>query len=454
MNIKLFIVSKDESIRTALEKIEGNKLGTIFISDDNDVIIGMATDGDIRRGLLGGLNLEQPINTCCNKDFVRVNIDSDREQILKLFDTKIRVIPVLNAQGVLSNVYTRDNLPQHRENRVYTRAKSPVRISFGGGGSDLTHYFVNNNGAVINATISLFSHATLFKRNDSRVIVESGDLNARLEADSLQEALTIPGSFGLIQSVLKTIGPDFGFELYLYSDFPMKSGLGGSAVVASSIFGCFNEYRIDKWSNYEIAELAYQAERLSLGIAGGWQDQYATIFGGLNFMEFKADQNLIHPLKLNSDILNELEESLILCDTETTHESGNVHEDQKAEMSKTDIRLLVEKNVELTYSMRNMLLRGQLMKFAEALDLGWQYKKQFSSKITTSSLDEVYNHALANGAIGGKLLGAGGGGFFLFFVPANKKNQLINAMAQFGKRTVPFRFEQEGLRSWSMREHI
>jgi D-glycero-alpha-D-manno-heptose-7-phosphate kinase len=454
MNIKLFIVSKDESIRTALEKIEGNKLGTIFISDDNDVIVGMATDGDIRRGLLGGLNLEQPIKNCCNKDFVRVNIDSDREQILKLFDTKIRVIPVLNAQGVLSNVYTRDNLPQHRENRVYTRAKSPVRISFGGGGSDLTHYFVNNNGAVINATISLFSHATLFKRNDSRVIVESGDLNARLEADSLQEALSIPGSFGLIQSVLKTIGPDFGFELYLYSDFPMKSGLGGSAVVASSIFGCFNEYRIDKWSNYEIAELAYQAERLSLGIAGGWQDQYATIFGGLNFMEFKADQNLIHPLKLNSDILNELEESLILCDTETTHESGNVHEDQKAEMSKTDIRLLVEKNVELTYSMRNMLLRGQLMKFAEALDLGWQYKKQFSSKITTTSLDEVYNHALANGAIGGKLLGAGGGGFFLFFVPANKKNQLINAMAEFGKRTVPFRFEQEGLRSWSMREHI
>lgn len=454
MNIKLFIVFKDESIRTALEKIEENKLGTIFISDDNDVIIGMATDGDIRRGLLGGLNLEQPIKNCCNKDFVRVNIDSDREQILKLFDTKIRVIPVLNAQGVLSNVYTRDNLPQHRENRVYTRAKSPVRISFGGGGSDLTHYFVNNNGAVINATISLFSHATLFKRNDGRVIVESGDLNARLEADSLQEALTIPGSFGLIQSVLKTIGPDFGFELYLYSDFPMKSGLGGSAVVASSIFGCFNEYRIDKWSNYEIAELAYQAERLSLGIAGGWQDQYATIFGGLNFMEFKADQNLIHPLKLNSDILNELEESLILCDTETTHESGNVHEDQKAEMSKTDIRLLVEKNVELTYSMRNMLLRGQLMKFAEALDLGWQYKKQFSSKITTSSLDDVYNHALANGAIGGKLLGAGGGGFFLFFVPANKKNQLIKAMAEFGKRTVPFRFEQEGLRSWSMREHI
>lgn len=452
MNTESFTISSAASIREALAKIENNKLGTIFITGETESVIGMATDGDIRRGLLGGLNLNQPIISCCNRQFVSVLVNTSREQILKLIDNKIRVIPVLDAESRLCNVYTRENLPKHGEFNVYTRAKSPVRISFGGGGSDLTHYFINNSGAVINATISLFSHATLKKRNDSRVIIESGDLNARLEADNLDEALKHQGSFGLIQSVLKTIHPEFGFELYMYSDFPMKSGLGGSAVVASSIFGCFNEYRIDKWSNYEIAELAYQAERLSLGIAGGWQDQYATIFGGINFMEFRADQNLIHPLKLNADVINELEECLILCDTATTHESGNVHEDQKQEMSKSDIKTLVDRNVELTYSMRNMLLRGQLLQFAHALDQGWQYKKQFSSKITNSDLDSVYDHARQNGALGGKLLGAGGGGFFLFFVPANAKNQLMNAMAAIGKRTVPFRFEQEGLRSWSVRE--
>lgn len=452
MNIEIFIVNSSDSIRTALEKIEQNHLGTIFVAGDGQSVIGMATDGDIRRGLLGGLSLDQPVSACCNTSFVSVRTSTHREHILKLFDSKIRVIPVLDERGVLRNVYTRDNLPHQSENRVYTRAKSPVRISFGGGGSDLTHYFINSGGAVINATISLFSHATLRKRDDSRIIIESGDLNDRLEADNLEQALAIPGHFGLIQSVLKTIRPDYGFELYLYSDFPMKSGLGGSAVVASSIFGCFNEYRIDKWSNYEIAELAYQAERLSLGIAGGWQDQYATIFGGINFMEFRAEQNLIHPLKLNADILNELEESLILCDTGTTHDSGNVHDDQKKEMSKSAIKELVDKNVELTYSMRNMLLRGQLREFAEALDLGWQYKKQFSSQISNNALDDVYNHARANGALGGKLLGAGGGGFFLFFVPANTKNRLMSAMQEIGKRTVPFRFEQEGLRSWSVRE--
>jgi D-glycero-alpha-D-manno-heptose-7-phosphate kinase len=313
---------------------------------------------------------------------------------------------------------------------------------------------MQSGGAVINATISLFSHATLRKRDDLSVFIHSSDLDATIEAANLEEVCKIPGSFGLIQSVLKTINPDFGFELYLHSDFPMKSGLGGSAVVASSILGCFNEFRIDKWNHYEIAELAYQAERLSLGVAGGWQDQYATIFGGINFMEFRADQNLIHPLKMNADVLYELEESLVLCNTGTTHESGDVHNDQRQEMQRDDIRKLVEKNVMLTYNMRNMLLRGQLHSFANALNQGWQYKKQFSSRISNQQLDDLYDYAMENGAWGGKLLGAGGGGFFIFFVPASSKHKLMKALKERGKQVIPFRFESEGLRSWQTREQL
>jgi len=452
MMLENITIPGDKSIREALVRIEKNHQGTIFVTDNIGVVIGMATDGDIRRGLLNNLSLDHSISACINTVFVKVDPSTHREKILKLFDNKIKVIPVIDKDGRLQNVYTKDNLPHQLEIRTYSRAKSPVRISFGGGGSDLTHYFIQSDGAVINATISLFSHASLHRRLDTKIIIESGDLKERLEAKNLEEALLIPGNFGLIQSVLKTIKPDFGFELFLYSDFPMKSGLGGSAVVASSIFGCFNEFRIDKWNHYEIAELAYQAERLSLGIAGGWQDQYATIFGGINFMEFKAEQNLIHPLKLNEDVINELEECLILCDTDTMHESGDVHEDQKKEMNKSAIKDLVDKNVELTYKMRNMLLRGQLHDFAQALDLGWEYKKQFSSQISNQDLDAIYTHAKANGSLGGKLLGAGGGGFFLFFVPAKDKNRLMKAMEQIGKRAVPFRFEQNGLRSWSVRE--
>ena len=112
------------------------------------------------------------------------------------------------------------------------------------------------------------------------------------------------------------LNPKHGFELHIYSDYPMSSGLGGSAAVSASILGCFNQFKTDKWTRHELSELAFQAERLYLGIAGGWQDQYATIFGGLNFIEFESKQNIIHPLRIDKEIINELEESLILCDTE------------------------------------------------------------------------------------------------------------------------------------------
>jgi D-glycero-alpha-D-manno-heptose-7-phosphate kinase len=452
MNIKQFIINENESIKAALELIDLNKGGCIFVCDQDERVCGLATDGDIRRGLLEGLSLEHAVNACANKEFVWAHNEENREQLLKKFDQKIRIIPVLDSDRRLIDIFTRERLPGQSEKKVYTRAKSPVRISFGGGGSDLTHYFMQSGGAVINATISLFSHATLRKREDLSVFIHSSDLDSSIEAANLEEVCKIPGQFGLIQSVLKTVNPDFGFELYLHSDFPMKSGLGGSAVVASSILGCFNEFRIDKWNHYEIAELAFQAERLSLGVSGGWQDQYATIFGGINFMEFRADQNLIHPLKMNLDVLHELEESLVLCNTGTTHESGEVHNDQRQEMAKDDIRKLVDQNVILTYNMRNMLLRGQLDSFAKALDQGWQYKKQFSSRISNKELDGLYDYAMRNGALGGKLLGAGGGGFFVFFVPANAKHNLMKALKEIGKQVVPFRFESEGLRSWQTRE--
>ena len=163
------------------------------------------------------------------------------------------------------------------------------------GGSDLTHYFVDEGGAVINTTISLFSHATLRLRNDKQVIVHSRDLRDSLHASNLQEVFSHKGKFGLLQALLKTVHPDFGFELYLHSDFPMNSGLGGSAVVSAAVLGCFNQFRQDRWDLHELAELAFQAERLYQGVSGGWQDQYATVFGGFNFMEFRMDQNIVHP---------------------------------------------------------------------------------------------------------------------------------------------------------------
>jgi D-glycero-alpha-D-manno-heptose-7-phosphate kinase len=440
------------TLKEALARIESNHHGVIFVVNEAGVVFGVATDGDIRRKLLKNGLLEDSIDSCANTNFVWADLSTPREALLKQLDHQIRAIPILNADKHLINVVSRSNLPILGEERTYSRARSPVRVSFGGGGSDLTHYFAVEAGAVINATITLYSHATLRLRDDERVEVHSRDLNESLIAETLQDALTRKCNFGLVQALLKVVQPEFGFELYLHSDFPMSSGLGGSAVVSAAILGCFNQFRQDKWGLHELAELAYQAERLYFGIAGGWQDQYATVFGGINFIEFRMEQNIVHPLRIPADILLELEESLILCDTGNAHDSGNIHQDQRRHMQQEGVQKKVQENVDLTYVIRNHLLRGRLFQFGQSLNEAWELKRQFSHKISNAFLDQIYDGALQHGAIGGKLLGAGGGGFFLFYALPFQKHQLVEWLESEGLKIHPFRFDPEGLRAWSARE--
>jgi D-glycero-alpha-D-manno-heptose-7-phosphate kinase len=452
MNLELFVINKNCTIQDALFKIELNQKGFILVDDESNKIIGISTDGDIRRKLLEKYTLNDKIIFCTNQDFIFALEDTPREKLLKQLDHKIKAIPILDNFNKLVTIVTKDHLPQKDEEKTYARSKSPVRISFGGGGSDTSSYFISNQGAVINATISLFSHSTLKIRDDEKIIINSLDLNEKIEFDNFKKLLEYNGRFSLIQSVIKAIKPSFGFELYLHSDFPMSSGLGGSAVVTSSILGCFNQFRNDKWDQYEIAEIAFQSERLHLGVAGGWQDQYATVFGGLNFMEFNSEQNIINPIRLNSEILLELEESLILCYTGTTHDSGNIHDDQKEQTKNTFVKDRIESNVRLTFEMRNYLLKGKLLDFGRALHKAWELKKSFSTKISNPMLDEIYNGAIENGAIGGKLLGAGGGGFFLFYVQPYEKLKLMKWIDSQNLKFTPFVFEEKGLQSWTVRE--
>jgi D-glycero-alpha-D-manno-heptose-7-phosphate kinase len=453
MRLDVFLIARSATLRDALQRIEANHHGLVFVADPNGAVTGVATDGDIRRCLLEGGSLDDPIDHCANSDFIWEKPATPRELLLKKLDHRIRVIPLLDASRCLVGIVSRDHLPVQAEGAVYARARAPVRISFGGGGSDLTHYFSGNEGgAVINTTISLYSHATLRVREDAQIIIRSLDLRENMQADDLPAALAQTSRFGLIQALLRAIKPDFGFELYLHSDFPTRSGLGGSAVVSASVLGCFNQFRRDQWDLHELAEIAYQAERHYLGVAGGWQDQYATVFGGFNFMEFRMDQNIVHPLRIHPDTLLELEESLVLCDTGTTHDSGDIHQDQRQQMATAHVRAMVETNVRLSYEMRNDLLRGRLLQFGQSLDKAWQFKRQFSEKISTSRLDHIYAQAKKNGAIGGKLLGAGGGGFFLFYAPPFCKHELITHLEASGLKIRPFRFEPHGLQAWTVRE--
>ena len=452
MNSNYFTINFKLSIKEALLKIDKNTLVKDFTVDKKNKVIGCVTDGDIRSSLLNGYSLDDEISICMNKSFIYANDNFSREDIIKLFDSSIKVIPFLSKSGQLLKILTATDFPLENESQVIARSKSPVRVSFGGGGSDLTHYFIDKTGAVINATISLYTHSTLVKRSDKKIKIFSEDLNQSLECKNIANAFEKKGDFGLILSIIKLINPNFGFELYIRSDFPISSGLGGSAVVMSSIIGCFNEFRIDKWSKYEIAEMAYQAERLSFKISGGWQDQYATVFGGINFMEFKKSKNIIHSLKIDPQTISELQANLILCDTCTKHNSSKIHDDQKKQLKSTqDIKQLVKKNVDLTYEIRDSLLKNELLKIGEYLDIAWSYKRVFSDKISNQRLDKIYKTAIKYGASGGKLLGAGGGGFFLFYCNPVKRENVCKKLVELKTKIVNFNFDKNGLKSWTVR---
>ena len=450
--MKKFIINITGAIKAALERIESNEEGIICIVDDSNRVIGLATDGDIRRKLLEGVTLDEPINLCVNKDFVFASNEDSRESLLKLLDNGAKAIPILDKNNLFIRMVSRNNLPISEEKKNFSRSRAPVRVSFGGGGSDLTHFFSKSNGAVINATISIYTHACLKQRNDNKVVIKSRDLNTSIEEDNLELALKKESNLGLIQSLIKLIAPKYGFELEIYSDFPSNSGLGGSSAISAAVLGCFNEFKKDPWDTYELSELAFQAERLSLNIAGGWQDQYACTFGGFNFIEFKKDTNIIHPLRIQRSTKLELEENLILCDTGISHNSGNIHKDQKQSMQNKDIENLVKDNVDLTYEIKNQLLRGKLNQFGISLDKAWKLKRKFSSNISSPKIDEIYNEAKNNGAIGGKLLGAGGGGFFLFYVAPFKRQKVVEKLESMNLKIFRFTFDDLGLQTWKTRE--
>lgn len=449
MNKKDFLMDVEESIETALKKIKLNEHGIVFISE-KDKVIGCATDGDIRAVLLEKANLKIPVKHVMNRNFVYLFKEkASRENILKFLDTQIHVIPILNDNYQLVSIASHKNIDWNNDYKIISKAKSPVRISFAGGGTDLTNYFKFEDGVVLNTTINKFSHAILQRREDKQIKIYSYDFDICLEYANISEIL-YDGQLDLIKSVIKLLNPEFGFELTIYSDVPVGSGLGGSAVVLSAIIGTFNNFRINKLTPHDIAELAFQAERIELNLSGGWQDQYATVFGGFNFMEFSNNENTINPLRISEEILNELEDSLVLCYSGISHNSNDIHNNQKENMS--DKKEFAKITKDVAYEMKSKLLKGHLDNFGELLHKAWVTKKNFSSKITTPYLDEIYNYAIEHGAIGGKLLGAGGGGYFLFYVPTFQKIKLIKALKTKHLVVDTFTFDNKGLRSWITKE--
>ncbi len=432
--------------------MESSRFQVVFVIDESRKLLGIITNGDLRRYLLGGGAASDPVTDCMNRSYKSVGVGASREELLKLLDLGFHVIPRVDSIGCLVDLITPEYDFASPEAPILTRARAPVRVSFSGGGSDLTYYFIDRPGAVLSTTVALFSHATLIPRADSQIEIFSEDFGTEERYESLIELLG-QSTRSLLTSVISVVKPSFGFNLYVRSDFPVGSGLGGSSAVATAVVAAFNEMRLDRWTTYEVAELAFQAERLCFGIAGGWQDQYASAFGGFNLIELGGDKNLVHAIRMEPATLSELEECLILCDSRINHHSGDLHSKQREEYQDSDKARYVEEMVDLCRKMHKHLIRGELLDFGRSLGIGWNIKRELSASISTKQLDAIYDSAVKTGALGGKLLGAGGGGFFMFFVQPQHRTAVVRNLKSMGCEVSNFRFETEGVISWRTKVH-
>jgi D-glycero-alpha-D-manno-heptose-7-phosphate kinase len=335
------------------------------------------------------------------------------------------------------------------------RSKAPLRLGLAGGGTDVSPYSDQFGGAILNATISLYAYATIEPSTENEIIIRAADRKEEQRFEWNSE-LPINGTLDLVKGVYNRIQKDYGvpiknFRITTYVDAPAGSGLGTSSTLVVAILGAFTEMLRLPLGDYDIAHYAFEIERKDLNLAGGKQDQYAATFGGVNFMEFyHNDKVIVNPLRIRQEYLNELENNLVLYFTSTSRESATIIREQQNNVLQKN-----EKSIEAMHHlkeqsqmMKEALLKGRLHEIGEILDYGFQQKRQMAANISNDTMDEIYEAAKKAGASGGKISGAGGGGFMFFYCPGNTRYKVIDTLNTFGGEIKQYQFTKSGLRTW------
>lgn len=338
------------------------------------------------------------------------------------------------------------------------RSKAPLRISFAGGGTEVSPYKDEYGGVVLSATIDKYAYGSLRRRDDRNVAVTSLDYDI-VAKYNLDVEMNYNGELDLVKAVIKNLNKGYkqGFDFFIHSDAPPGSGLGSSSTMVVALIGLLKHLQSLPLTNYEIASLAYHIEREDLGIKGGMQDQYAATFGGFNFIEFGPGPGLsnvvVNPLRIDAGVINELEYRLLLCYTGRTRLSANIITDQVEAYTKKeeDVLKAMEELKRITVELKNALLQERLDDFGRLLHEAWINKKKMARHITNEAIDALYKTARTHGALGGKILGAGGGGYLLLYCEFDKKHVIARELEKLGGQFVEFTFDHHGLQTWEVR---
>jgi D-glycero-alpha-D-manno-heptose-7-phosphate kinase len=338
--------------------------------------------------------------------------------------------------------------------RVITRSRAPLRLGLAGGGTDLSPYCDEFGGAILNWTIDHFAYAFVERRTDGKVEFRARDIGVSeiLDVSQVRESklLLHRGVYQRISSMFSEVGP---VTITTTVDAPPGSGLGASSALVVALVEAFRTDLGLPLGPYDVARLAYEIERIDLGLSGGRQDQYAAAFGGPNFIEFFSDDRVVvNPLRIQRRVISELETSLVTCFSGRSRDSADIIDQQTARISSHTSRT-IEAMHSLkadAHEMKRALLEGDIEEIAEILNRSWESKKATASAVSNARLENLFELARAKGAIGGKVSGAGGGGFMMLIVPPEDRLQLIEALNAAHAIAGPVKFVETGCEAWQV----
>lgn len=340
------------------------------------------------------------------------------------------------------------------------RSKAPFRLGIAGGGTDVSPYSDLYGGAVLNVTIDRFAHATIRPTDDGKItFIHINDKITRT-FDSVAEIAPAEGlelQCGIYNSIVRKFcdGKPLSFELTTQMDVPSGSGLGTSSTLVVAIIGAFTEWLNLPLGKYDIAQYAFEIERIDLGMAGGKQDQYAATFGGVNFIEFReGDRVIVNPLSIKDSTLYEWAMNTVLIFTNQRRKSAKIIEQQMSNVKKKksgSVEAMHQVKAE-AFRVKKALLQDDLATLGDALNTSWINKKKMAEGISNEFIDNIYETAIAAGATGGKISGAGGGGFMFFYCPGNTRYAVEEALSKLDIGEIyDFEFSKEGLTTWTVK---
>ena len=329
------------------------------------------------------------------------------------------------------------------------RSRAPIRLDFAGAWSDVPPFSTDEGGVVVNAGINRYTYATLCPRDDETIRIVSADFDRYIEVRSFRE-LEYDGNLDLIKAAIQRLGIHQGMDLFVRCDAPPGSGTGSSASISVALIGLLNRLQHESLSTHEIARLAWKLEQEELNIAGGKQDQYGAALGGFTFMEFRDPVVSVSQLRLADSTISELEKRLVLCYTGKSRLSGNlINAVMGAYTSGRPETVAALRNLKrLARDMKTALLTGELDSFGEILLENWMNQRELHPTITNPMIEDVFEHAMKAGALGGKALGAGGGGCLLFYSRPDEEHLVRRKLEDLKLQVIDFNFDHRGLQTW------